>query len=119
MVYPLATPKLSHFPILEKGPDWTVSDWTAIDVVDGLLHRHESASESRRCKVTTIRRNQLCSRLRTRREGIPIAFVGDFGEVSLGGKWLERLSEIAPGLNRAAIMFNPDTSTASIFMYFA
>ena len=21
MVYPLATPKLSHFPILEKGPD--------------------------------------------------------------------------------------------------
>jgi hypothetical protein len=45
--------------------------------------------------------------------------VGDFGEVSLGGKWLERLSEIAPGLNRVAIMFNPDTSTASIFMYFA
>jgi putative ABC transport system substrate-binding protein len=29
-------------------------------------------------------------------------------EVSLGGKWLELLSEIAPGLTRAAIMFNPD-----------
>jgi putative tryptophan/tyrosine transport system substrate-binding protein len=31
-------------------------------------------------------------------------------EASLGGKWLELLSEIAPGLRRAAIMFNPDTS---------
>jgi len=32
-------------------------------------------------------------------------------EVSLGSKWLELLSEIAPGLKRAAIMFNPDTSS--------
>jgi putative ABC transport system substrate-binding protein len=31
-------------------------------------------------------------------------------EASLGGKWLELLSEIAPGLKRAALMFNPDTS---------
>jgi putative ABC transport system substrate-binding protein len=31
-------------------------------------------------------------------------------EASLGGKWLEMLSEIAPGLRRAAIMFNPDTA---------
>jgi putative ABC transport system substrate-binding protein len=30
-------------------------------------------------------------------------------EASLGGKWLELLSEIAPGLKRAAIMFNPET----------
>ena len=30
-------------------------------------------------------------------------------EATLGGKWLELLSEIAPGLKRAAIMFNPDT----------
>jgi putative tryptophan/tyrosine transport system substrate-binding protein len=38
-------------------------------------------------------------------------------ETTLGGKWLELLSEIAPGLKRAAIMFNPDTySTASAFM---
>jgi putative ABC transport system substrate-binding protein len=29
-------------------------------------------------------------------------------EATLGGKWLELLSEIAPGLKRAAIMFNPD-----------
>jgi len=37
-------------------------------------------------------------------------------EASLGGKWLELLSEIAPGLKRAAIMFNPDTITASAYM---
>jgi putative ABC transport system substrate-binding protein len=37
-------------------------------------------------------------------------------EPSLGGKWLELLSEIAPGLKRAAIMFNPDTSPASVYM---
>jgi putative ABC transport system substrate-binding protein len=32
-------------------------------------------------------------------------------EASLGGKWLELLLEIAPGLKRAAIMFNPDTNS--------
>ena len=38
-------------------------------------------------------------------------------EAPLGGKWLELLSEIAPGLKRAAIMFNPDTTVAStLFM---
>jgi putative ABC transport system substrate-binding protein len=37
-------------------------------------------------------------------------------EASLASKWLELLSEIAPGLKRAAIMFNPDTTPASIFM---
>jgi putative ABC transport system substrate-binding protein len=29
-------------------------------------------------------------------------------EATLGGKWLQLLSEIAPGLKRAAIIFNPD-----------
>jgi putative ABC transport system substrate-binding protein len=37
-------------------------------------------------------------------------------EASLGGKWLELLSEIAPGLKRAAIMFNPDTAPASAYL---
>jgi putative ABC transport system substrate-binding protein len=37
-------------------------------------------------------------------------------EASLGGKWLELLSEIAPGLKRAAIMFNPDTAPTSTYM---
>jgi putative tryptophan/tyrosine transport system substrate-binding protein len=37
-------------------------------------------------------------------------------EASLGGKWLELLSEIAPGLKRAAIMFNPDINPVSTYM---
>jgi putative ABC transport system substrate-binding protein len=37
-------------------------------------------------------------------------------ETTLGGKWLELLSEITPGLKRVVIMFNPDTSPASSFM---
>jgi len=37
-------------------------------------------------------------------------------EASLGGKWVELLSEIAPGLKRAAIMFNPDTAPVSALM---
>jgi putative ABC transport system substrate-binding protein len=37
-------------------------------------------------------------------------------EASLGGKRLELLLEIAPGLKRVAIMFNPDSVTVSIFM---
>src|ERR1700692_1407753 len=28
----------------------------------------------------------------------------------MGGKWLELLTEIAPSVKRAAIMFNPDTA---------
>jgi putative ABC transport system substrate-binding protein len=35
-------------------------------------------------------------------------------EATLGGKWLELLSEIAPGLKRAAIMFNPEIATAPV-----
>jgi putative ABC transport system substrate-binding protein len=37
-------------------------------------------------------------------------------EPSLAGKWLELLSEIAPGLKRAAILFNPDAAPASAYM---
>jgi putative ABC transport system substrate-binding protein len=37
-------------------------------------------------------------------------------EATLGGKWLELLSEIAPGLKRAVVMFNPDTFPASRFI---
>ena len=31
-------------------------------------------------------------------------------EAAMGGKWLEILKEIAPGVKRAGIMFNPDTA---------
>ena len=37
-------------------------------------------------------------------------------EPSLAGKWLELLSEIAPGLKRAAILFNPDAAPVSVYM---
>jgi putative ABC transport system substrate-binding protein len=48
----------------------------------------------------------------------PSGNVTGFGgtEATLGGKWLELLSEIAPGLKRAAIMFNPDAVTVSANM---
>jgi putative ABC transport system substrate-binding protein len=36
-------------------------------------------------------------------------------EPSLGGKWLELLSEIAPGLKRAAILFDPDINPVSVY----
>jgi putative tryptophan/tyrosine transport system substrate-binding protein len=39
-----------------------------------------------------------------------------FLEASVGGKWLGLLSEIAPGLKRAAIMFNPDTARVSVYV---
>jgi putative ABC transport system substrate-binding protein len=37
-------------------------------------------------------------------------------EGSLGGKWVELLSEIIPDLKRVAIMFNPDTAPVSVFI---
>ena len=40
-------------------------------------------------------------------------------EASMGGKWLELLSEIAPGLKRAAIMFNPDAAPAPVSIFIA
>ena len=36
-------------------------------------------------------------------------------EFSVGGKWVDLLKEIAPGLARVAVMFNPDTSPQSKF----
>jgi len=36
-------------------------------------------------------------------------------EFSVGGKWLDLLKEIAPGLTRVGVMFNPDTSPQSKF----
>jgi putative tryptophan/tyrosine transport system substrate-binding protein len=36
-------------------------------------------------------------------------------EFSIGGKWLDLLKEIAPGLARVAIMFNPDTAPQAKF----
>jgi putative tryptophan/tyrosine transport system substrate-binding protein len=33
-----------------------------------------------------------------------------YSEASIGGKWLELLAQIAPGLKRVAMIFNPDTA---------
>jgi putative ABC transport system substrate-binding protein len=48
----------------------------------------------------------------------PSGNITGFGglEASMGGKWLELLSEIAPGLKRVAIMFNPEAALVSTFM---
>jgi putative ABC transport system substrate-binding protein len=37
-------------------------------------------------------------------------------EPTMGGKWLELLSEIAPGLKRATLMFNPDNLPVPTFV---
>ena len=34
-------------------------------------------------------------------------------EATLGGKWLELLAEIVPGLKRAAVVFNPDPAASA------
>ena len=33
-------------------------------------------------------------------------------EEAMGGKWLELLREIAPSVNRASMLFNPETANA-------
>jgi putative tryptophan/tyrosine transport system substrate-binding protein len=38
-------------------------------------------------------------------------------EAPIAGKWLELLTEIAPGLKRAAIIFNPDTAPGGVSYY--
>jgi putative ABC transport system substrate-binding protein len=47
----------------------------------------------------------------------PSGNITGFGtfEPTLAGKWLELLSEIAPGLKRAAIMFNPDLPGSPVY----
>jgi ABC-type uncharacterized transport system substrate-binding protein len=37
-------------------------------------------------------------------------------EAGMGSKWLQLLTEIAPGVRRVAIMFSPDTATASYYL---
>jgi putative tryptophan/tyrosine transport system substrate-binding protein len=52
----------------------------------------------------------LASGMRVNQPGGNITGFTSPPEASMGGKWLELLSEIAPGLKRATIMFNPDTT---------
>jgi putative ABC transport system substrate-binding protein len=67
--------------------------------------------------VFVIVANPIASGLVTRLDR-PGGNITGFGmlEASFVGKWLELLSDIAPGLKRAGIMFNPDTAPATAFM---
>jgi putative ABC transport system substrate-binding protein len=42
-------------------------------------------------------------------------FIGAGAEPSMGGKWLEILKEVAPGVGRIALIFNPQTHTGQYF----
>jgi hypothetical protein len=37
----------------------------------------------------------------------------------MGGKWVELLNEVAPGLRRAVMMFNPDTAPGQWSVFYA
>jgi putative ABC transport system substrate-binding protein len=52
----------------------------------------------------------------TRPGGNATGFTNDLA--TMGGKWLELLKEIAPGVGRVAVMFNPATAPASGGSYF-
>jgi putative ABC transport system substrate-binding protein len=104
------------------------SDASARTGVGPLATRHHRDKRDRgdRCRPAGDANDpdRLCERGRSLASGLvarldrPSGNVTGFAvfEATLGGKWLELLSEIAPGLKRAAIMFNPDTSPASAFM---
>ena len=48
--------------------------------------------------------------------GMATGFTGNYS--SIGGKWLELLKEIAPNIERVAVMFNPATATGSQAYFF-
>jgi len=74
-----------------------------------LRRPHRAAQKNRADPVTSPRATRL-----DRPSGNITGFASY--EATLGGKWPELLSEIAPGLKRAAIMFNPETSPTSAYM---
>jgi putative ABC transport system substrate-binding protein len=92
-----------------------------------------------RCEVIVAETTPVTAALQRETRTIPIVFIGvgdpvgsgfvaalnqpggnitgfGFLEASIVGKLLELLSEIAPGLKRAAAMFNPDTAPVSNYM---
>jgi putative ABC transport system substrate-binding protein len=73
--------------------------------------------ETRTIPIVFTANDPVCTRLveRLNQPGGNITGFANY-EATLGGKWLELLSEIAPGLKRAAIMFNPDTAPVSAYM---
>jgi len=134
---------VSEFPQALAGLGWTDGRNVRIDLRGGGLDINRIralAQELVGLQPDIILANTAAATVALQRETrtIPIVFVnvGDpvangivprldrpggnvtgFGalESTLGGKWLELLSEIAPDLKRAAIMFNPDLA-ASAYM---
>jgi putative ABC transport system substrate-binding protein len=89
-----------------------------IIVTSGVLATANVQRETRAIPIVFANGGDPVARGLVARLDRPTENITGFGnlEASLGGKWLELLSEIAPGLKRAAIMFNPDTAPASVYM---
>jgi len=111
--------------------------WTAANL--DLVRRHAKELVALKPDVLVATSTSVAAAFQHETRAIPIVFVGlsdPVGagfvanlarpggsltgfiniEAGMGGKWLELLNEIAPGIQRAAIMFSPDTATASYYM---
>jgi len=111
--------------------------WTAANL--DLVRRHAKELVALKPDVLVATSTSVTAAFQHETRAIPIVFVGlsdPVGagfvanlarpggsltgfiniEAGMGGKWLELLNEIAPGIQRAAIMFSPDTATASYYM---
>jgi putative tryptophan/tyrosine transport system substrate-binding protein len=141
---PVWKPRVSIFTQALAGLGWTDGRTTRIDLRwygdDADLMRAR-AQELVGLQPDIILANSTPATVALQREAptIPIIFVGVADPVAsgivtrldrpggnvtgfalfdatLGGKWLELLKEIAPGIKRAAIMLNPDTAPVSIYL---
>jgi putative tryptophan/tyrosine transport system substrate-binding protein len=111
--------------------------WTAANL--DLVHRHAKELVALKPDVLVATSTPVTAAFQYEAPAIPIVFVGISDpvgagfvanlahpggnltgfiniEAAMGGKWLELLNEIAPGIQRAAIMFSPDTTTAAYYM---
>jgi putative ABC transport system substrate-binding protein len=141
---PAWKPRLSAFTQALSDLDWSDGRNVRIDLrwYGGDINRIPAlAQELVGLQSESIVTNTTAATVAVQRETrtIPIIFVGVGDPVATGlverlnqpggnitgfalyepmlpGKWLELLSEIAPGLKRAAVMFNPDMAPASIYI---
>jgi putative ABC transport system substrate-binding protein len=106
---------INRIPVLAQGlvglqPDIIVASGTGATVA---LHRETRTIPIVFVNVVDPVASGLVARL-DRPSGNVTGFANF--EASMGGKWLELLSEIAPGLKRAVIMFDPDFAPVSVYM---
>jgi putative tryptophan/tyrosine transport system substrate-binding protein len=135
---PEGTVWLSAFVGGLQGLGWTVGGALRMEVrwAAGSVQRRQSAAEElvgMEPDVILSHGTPVTAALQRLTKTIPIVFVtvGDpvgsgyvkslshpggnltgfiFAEAAMGGKWLELLTQTAPRIKRAAIMFNPDTA---------